>query len=76
MYGMQLQLFMQTVRLDDDGVGKVEIPDPAENSVHFHLRFERLNDQAITVIFADVVATTEDQVEEFMGALDELGEVE
>lgn len=74
---MKLRIQRQVLKLDDDGFGECRIPEPDENSVNHHVRFEPLNDRAVAVFFTDVVWEESDDAAFLMRELEgDDGEVE
>lgn len=73
---MKIRITKYYVRFDEDGVAEVELPDVSDDVVHSHLKYERLNDQALELFMTEIFWTEEDDEEFVLGALDIIEEDE
>lgn len=70
LLGMRLRVQVLQLKLDDDGVGEVELPAEDPRSMHRHLRSERLNARAHELYVTDILWTDEDEAENMAEAME------
>ena len=71
-----MRITQQHVSFDDDGQAEFDLPDPPERAMHHSVKFERLNDRAVTVYTASILWTEEDDAEYMELSLDMLDDDE
>ena len=65
-----MRIERQIVTFDEDGVAEIPAPEPDDEAVHSHLRFDRLNDRSVEIFFTQFIPEDEDAEEELLGMVE------
>lgn len=73
--GVRVRITRQVV-IFSDGVAEITLPDPHEDSVHTHIRYERLNDRAVDLFFTEFLWEKSDDATALLASLKDVEEEE